>query len=97
MVTAANVKQAYERIQESLSDMTVTFEVPSIMLTPIVEVLPYNPDLDVEIGRRPLEEGEEIVNTPRPAAPSSSDEEEVESEEEYDEEENDVSFEDETK
>ncbi|RYM35018.1 DUF4494 domain-containing protein [Brumimicrobium glaciale] len=110
LVTAANVKQAYERIQESLSDMTVTFEVPSIMLTPIVEVLPYNPDLDVEIGRRPLEEGEEIVNTPRSAAPSSSDEEdeeqddyessdeeEVESEEEYDEEENDVSFEDETK
>ncbi len=56
LVTASSVKEAYERIKESLSDMTVTFEVPSIMLSPIVEVLPYNPDLDVEISRRPMEE-----------------------------------------
>jgi len=95
LVTAANVKQAYERIQESLSDMTVTFEVPSIMLTPIVEVLPYNPDLDVEIGRRPLEEGEELVNTS--VRPSGEDEYEASDEEIELEEENDVSFEDETK
>lgn len=108
LVTANNVKEAYDRIHESLSDMMVTFEVPSIMITPIIEVLPYNPDLDVEIGRRPLEEGEELVNTTRPSASSyseeeeeqdeyeSSNDEEIETEEEYDEEENDVSFEDET-
>lgn len=59
LVTAANVKEAYDRIKESLADMTVTFEVPSIMLSPIVEVLPYNPDLDVELDRRPMEEDEE--------------------------------------
>jgi hypothetical protein len=61
LVTAQDVKQAYERIKESLSDMTVTFEVPSIMLSPIVEVIPYNPDLDVEVGRREMtaEEREE--------------------------------------
>ncbi len=58
LVTASSVKEAYERIKESLSDMTVTFEVPSIMLSPIVEVLPYNPDLDVEISRRPMEESD---------------------------------------
>ncbi|MEX1191028.1 MAG: DUF4494 domain-containing protein [Brumimicrobium sp.] len=54
LVTAGNVKEAYDRIKESLSEMTVTFEIPSIMLTPIVEVLPYNPDLDVELDRRPM-------------------------------------------
>src|SRR5690554_1742009 len=63
LVTANNVKEAYDRIHESLSDMLVTFEVPSIMVTPIVEVLPYNQDLDIELGRRPLEEGEVLVNT----------------------------------
>ncbi|HLW29668.1 MAG TPA: DUF4494 domain-containing protein [Brumimicrobium sp.] len=98
LVTASNVKEAYERIQESLSDMTVTFEIPSIMLTPIVEVLPYNPDLDVEIGRRPIEEGEELVSTSKNDYEDDADEEEnghleeVNSEDEDD----DVSFEDET-
>lgn len=56
LVTANNVKEAYERIKESLSDMTVSFEVPAISLTNIVEVLPYNPDLDVELERKPLSE-----------------------------------------
>lgn len=42
LVTASSVKEAHERIKESLSDMTVTFEVPSIMISPIVEVFPYN-------------------------------------------------------
>nr|WP_299205295.1 DUF4494 domain-containing protein [uncultured Brumimicrobium sp.] len=101
LVTASNVKEAYDRIQESLSDMTVTFEVPSIMITPIVEVLPYNPDLDVELGRRPLEEGEELVNTSAEeeyeedealAESEESEEEEVESNENED----NVSFKDET-
>jgi len=56
LVTAGSVKSATERIQESLSDMTVTFEVLSTSLTPIVEVLPYKPDLDVEISRETVEE-----------------------------------------
>ena len=56
LVTAGSVKEAYDRIKESLSEMTVTFEISSIMLSPIVEVMPYNPDLDVELERRPIEE-----------------------------------------
>lgn len=104
LVTAANVKEAYERIKESLSDMTVTFEVPSIMLTPIVEVLPYNPDLDVELDRRPLEEGElenfgqeddaseeEVEATETPTA------NDTEAGDEDDASEEEVSFEDENK
>lgn len=56
LVTAGSVKDATERVQESLSDMTVTFEVLSTSLTPIVEVLPYTPDLDVELSRETVEE-----------------------------------------
>ena len=41
LVTASNIKEAYNRIKESLSDMMVAFEIPSISLSPIVEVLPY--------------------------------------------------------
>jgi hypothetical protein len=76
LVTASSVKEAYDRIKESLSEMTVTFEISSIMLSPIVEVMPYNPDLDVELERRPVEE-----------IPATSDEldEEDETEEEQEE------------
>ena len=45
LVTADSVKQASERIKDSLSDMTVTFEIPSIVLSPIVEILPYNKEV----------------------------------------------------
>lgn len=41
LVTAKDVKQAFERIKESLSDMNIGFEVPKIELTSIVEVIPY--------------------------------------------------------
>lgn len=100
LVTASNVKEAYDRIQESLSDMTVTFEVPSIMITSIVEVLPYNPDLDVELGRRPLEEGEELVNTSAEEEyvedEALAESEDLEEEVESNEDEDNVSFKDET-
>ena len=52
LVTAHNVKEAYERIEESMKDMLVTYEIPSIALSPIVEIFPYNPDMDVELERR---------------------------------------------
>jgi hypothetical protein len=44
LVTAHDVKEAYERIQESLSNMLVTFRVPDITESPIVEVFPYERD-----------------------------------------------------
>ncbi|MBL1280753.1 MAG: DUF4494 domain-containing protein [Fluviicola sp.] len=55
LVSADSVKQAYERITESLKDMLVDISIPSIILSPIVEIFPYNEELDKEIGRRPLE------------------------------------------
>lgn len=44
IVTAADVKEAYDRIQESLSNMLVSFRVPDIVESPIVEVFPYEKD-----------------------------------------------------
>lgn len=44
LVTAHDVKEAYDRIHESLSNMLVTFRVPDITESPIVEVFPYERD-----------------------------------------------------
>ncbi|MBN3520157.1 DUF4494 domain-containing protein [Algoriphagus lutimaris] len=44
IVTASDVKEAYDRIQESLSNMLVSFRVPDIVESPIVEVFPYEKD-----------------------------------------------------
>ena len=41
LVTAADVPQAHERIQENLSNMPVSFQVPDVVETKIIEVFPY--------------------------------------------------------
>lgn len=107
LVTAKNVKDAYDRIGESMKDMLVTYEIPSIALSPIVEIFPYNPDLDVEIDRRtatPVEmetgevdtasEEEEVIIT---EDESLADDTDLASDNEIDEEEedSDSTFEDE--
>jgi len=40
-VTAVDVKQAYDRIQESLGSMLVSFRVPDISESAILEVFPF--------------------------------------------------------
>lgn len=59
LVGANNVKEAYERIQESLNTLMADFEIPSIVASPIVDIFPYSEDLDREISRRPIDEEEE--------------------------------------
>ncbi|MFC3417640.1 DUF4494 domain-containing protein [Algoriphagus hitonicola] len=63
IVTAEDVKQAYDRIQESLNNMLVSFRVPDITESPIVEVFPYDSELekpDLPPGNfKPLENVEE--------------------------------------
>jgi hypothetical protein len=59
LTSANNVKEAYERMQESLSGLMVDFEIPSIVVSPIVEVFPYKEELDKELSRRPTEEVEQ--------------------------------------
>lgn len=56
LVSAESVKQAYERIQESLSTLMVDFEIPSIIVSPIVEIFPYTEELDKELSRTPAKE-----------------------------------------
>jgi len=56
LVTATSVKEAFERIQESLSTLMVDYQIPSIMLTPIVDIFPFNEELDVELERKPAKE-----------------------------------------
>jgi len=41
LVSAASVKQAYDRIKESLSTLMVDFQIPMISVSPIVEIFPY--------------------------------------------------------
>jgi hypothetical protein len=72
LVTATSVKEAFERIQESLSTLMVDYQIPSIMLTPIVDIFPFNEELDVELERKPAKEkavaevtsDEEVLETP---------------------------------
>ena len=56
LVTATSVKEAFERIQESLSTLMVDYQIPSIILTPIVDIFPFNEELDVELERKPVKE-----------------------------------------
>jgi len=72
LVSAHSVKEAYERLQESLQGLMVDFEIPSIMVSPIVEIFPYQEDLDREISRRPAEEVEEELPTSGGAVFSAS-------------------------
>jgi len=55
LVTAKDVPQAHERIQESLSNMLVSFNVPDVVESPIVEVFPYEKAEELPAGNfRPV-------------------------------------------
>lgn len=58
LVSAETAKEAYERIQESLSTLMVDFNIPSIIYSPIVDIFPPSENLDKEISRRSVEEYE---------------------------------------
>ena len=91
LVTATSVKEAFERIQESLSTLMVDYQIPSIMLTPIVDIFPFNEELDVELERKPAKEKrvteviseEEVIETPGKGVVFSASGSDFEDEEEY--------------
>ena len=83
LVSAASVKQAYDRIKESLHGLMVDFQIPSIIVSPIVEIFPYNEDLDKELSRRPLEEGESFDESPATGAVFSASGSDSDDEEEH--------------
>ena len=58
LVSAHNVKEAYERVDERLKDMMITYETPIVAETQIVEVFQEKENLDVELSRTPIESAE---------------------------------------
>ena len=46
LVSANSLKEAYERVDDSLSSMLVPFDIPSISITNIVDVFPFMSDED---------------------------------------------------
>lgn len=86
LVSAHSVKDAYDRIKESLSTLMVDFQIPSIIVSPIVEIFPYTENLDKEIERRPIEKADLVQEEVTPkgkvfSAPGSDIEDEIEDEE----------------
>ncbi|MEO9806649.1 MAG: DUF4494 domain-containing protein [Reichenbachiella sp.] len=58
LTSAENVKQAYERVEQSLDNMLVPFEISSIAKTNIVEVFPQMDD-EIPDNLTPLSESQE--------------------------------------
>ena len=51
LVTAPNVKEAYIRVQESLSTLMIDFKITIFAESPIVELFPYNADYVAPINK----------------------------------------------
>ena len=56
LVTASSVKEAFDRINESLSGLMVDYSILSISLSPIVDIFPYNEKLYVDSNEEGIEE-----------------------------------------
>lgn len=101
LVNARSVKEAFERLNESLASLMVDFQIPSIMLSPIVDIFPYSENLDKEISRTAISAfDEELPSTGKAvfSAPGSDLDDEIledNNESELDEEEVDSELEDE--
>ena len=42
LVNASSVKEAFDRTNESMKGMMVSFDIPSIILSPILDIFPFN-------------------------------------------------------
>jgi len=51
LVSANSVKDATERLKESLSGMLVDYTITGVVVSPLVDIFPYKEELDVEISR----------------------------------------------
>ncbi len=89
LVSAHSVKDAYERIRESLATLMIDYQIPAIIVSPIVDIFPPTENLDREISRTPMDKEEK---TPAPkanvfSAPGSDIDDEEVSDDDDDEEE----------
>lgn len=79
LVTASSVKEAFDRVHECMKGMVVSFEIPMISLSPIVDVFPFNEDfapVDREIERKPMEAIDERASSVAAGYFSASDNDE---------------------
>ena len=90
LVSAHSVKDAYDRIRESLSTLMVDFLIPSIIVSPIVEIFPPAENLDREISRRPLEDFEAEAIQPTKGVVFSTSGSDIDEEEEIEELESEI-------
>ena len=51
LVEASSVKEAYERLTDNLKGMLVAFQIPSVMVSPIVEIFSKGEEQDNGIAR----------------------------------------------
>lgn len=85
LVSAHSVKDAFERIQESLGAYMIDFEIPSITVSPIVEIFPFSDESESKPESRIVtKEIDEIPQTTSSSgvysAPGSDIDDEIESE-----------------
>lgn len=88
LISAHSVKEACQRLEESLSGMMVSYDIPSVMLSPIIDIFPFTGEREV-IGEE--EEEAEITVANNFADAREEDDEEDSS----DENENEAVLEDE--
>ncbi len=60
LVSAHNVKEAYERLEESMKGLMVSYEIPMISLTQIVEIFPFVPNDDELIQNNDVSDVETV-------------------------------------
>lgn len=63
LVTAHNVKEAYERIEESLKGLMVSYEISKVETTQIVEIFPYEASEGEELVSEEAYKEDETVHT----------------------------------
>jgi hypothetical protein len=95
LVSAANVKESYERMEESLATLMIDFNVVSITASPIVEIFPYREeDVQSPAQKAPKFE-EETTHTPIrqvfSASGSDSDDDLTDEDVFYDEDDSEIS------
>ena len=77
LVAAHNVKEAFERLEESLKGLMATYEIPAIAKTQIMDIFPYDPEFAAAEGvDHGGQDEEEEVNSPNINVAYSADEEE---------------------
>jgi hypothetical protein len=84
LISAHSVKEAYERLKESLGGLMIDFVIPSIIVSPIVDIFPFGDEGEdrtaVEIEKMIKEDvGQHILGTKTVFSAPGSDEDDEDS------------------